>query len=56
VATVLTVSERTASKPSLTDGELVAAGMLLLLFVAAAASVLRLGTRMAREFPGGRFG
>jgi hypothetical protein len=48
---------RTASSAnSLSDGELYMAAALLLLFVAAAASVLRLSARMEGDFTAGRFG
>jgi hypothetical protein len=41
---------------SLSDGDLVAAALLLLLFVGAAASVLRLSARLTDDVPAGRFG
>jgi hypothetical protein len=56
VAAALGVDARATSRSSLSDGELLAAGTLLLLFVAAAASVLRLSARMAGDVPAGRFG
>jgi hypothetical protein len=56
VAAALGVDARTTNRSSLSDGELLAAGALLLLFVAAAASVLRLSARMAGDVPAGRFG
>ena len=45
-----------ATDSSLSDGDLVAAASLLLLFVAAVASVLRLSARLADDVPAGRFG
>ena len=56
VAAVLTFSDPSATSSALSDGELFAAGALLLLFVAAAASVLRLSAKVRRDFPDGRFG
>jgi hypothetical protein len=44
------------SSPALSDGDLVAAATLLLLFVAAAASVLRLSARMDDDVGPGRLG
>jgi hypothetical protein len=55
VATVLAF-ESTVKRQALSDRELYAAATLLLLFVAAAASVLRLSTRITGEFPTRRFG
>lgn len=55
VATVLAFKS-TVQRQALSDGELYAAATLLLLFVAAAASVLRLSTRITGEFPTRRFG
>jgi len=55
VATVLAF-ESTVRRQALSDRELYAAATLLLLFVAAAASVLRLSTRITSEFPTRRFG
>jgi hypothetical protein len=55
VATVLAFKS-TVQRQALSDGELYAAATLLLLFVAAAASVLRLSTRISGESPTGRFG
>jgi hypothetical protein len=47
---------RAAAGRSLSDGDLVAAGLLLLLFVGAAASVLRLSVRLTDDVRAGRFG
>jgi hypothetical protein len=55
IATVLAFKS-TVQRQALSDGELYAAATLLLLFVAAAASVLRLSARIASEFPSGRSG
>jgi hypothetical protein len=55
IATVLAFKS-TVQRQALSDGELYAAATLLLLFVAAAASVLRLSTRISGESPTGRFG
>jgi hypothetical protein len=56
VAAALTFSLRSAKSSPLSDGELFAAGALLLLFVAAAGSVLRLSVRLTGDSPTGRFG
>jgi hypothetical protein len=53
---MLVFQARPASSDGIPDRDLYAAAALLLLLVAAAASVLRLSTRMASDFPAGRFG
>lgn len=55
IATVLAFDAQAVSRQALSDGELIAAATLLLLFVAAAASVLRLSARMG-DVPRGRLG
>jgi hypothetical protein len=56
VAATMTFNLRSAKNAPLSDGELFAAGALLLLFVAAAGSVLRLSVRLTGDSPTGRFG
>jgi type IV secretory pathway VirB10-like protein len=56
VAGMLGFQTRPTTSGALSNSDLYAAAALLLLLVAASASVLRLSTRMASDFPGGRFG